>query len=345
MSGFSSRLLEWYRQNRRELPWRGHPDPYAVWVSEIMLQQTRVETVIPYFESWIKRFPTIKDLAEASEQEVLKSWEGLGYYSRARNFHNAARLVQEQFSGVLPRDREQLLSLPGIGLYTAGAIASIAFGMDEATLDGNIRRVFSRIFDVQAPLGSTAAESQFWTLARKVLPHGHAGDFNQALMELGATVCLPKKPHCDRCPVSRQCKALRMGIISERPVVKRKPRIPHYLEAAAVIRRAGRVLLARRPARGLLGGLWEFPRARVSGDPAREAAQALRLAYQLRVRKERELGTLQHAYTHFRVTVHIFECKFISLQMKPALKWIRISDLEDYPMGRIDRQIARKLSR
>jgi A/G-specific adenine glycosylase len=202
-----SRLLTWYRRHGRSLPWRGHPDPYAVWVSEIMLQQTRVETVIPYFEKWMRLFPTITDLAKASEQEVLNAWEGLGYYSRARNLHKAAQIVREQYAGELPHDLSALRKLPGIGRYTVGAIASIAFGMDEPTLDGNLRRVFARLFNVSEPSDSPAGEKILWGLAAEHLPKGQAGDYNQALMDLGATICLPKNPRCLICPLMELCQA------------------------------------------------------------------------------------------------------------------------------------------
>src|SRR5512145_3423018 len=186
---FARRLLAWYGLNARTLPWRGYPDPYAVWVSEIMLQQTRVETVIPYFERWMKRFPTLQALAEAPLQDVLSLWEGLGYYSRARNLHKTAQIVMAEHNGKLPADVAALRRLPGIGRYTAGAMASIAFGFDEPALDGNIRRVYARLFDVAEPARSPAGEKQLWTLASEHLPPGRAGDYNQALMDLGATLC------------------------------------------------------------------------------------------------------------------------------------------------------------
>ncbi|MGD9094125.1 MAG: A/G-specific adenine glycosylase, partial [Anaerolineales bacterium] len=184
-SEFANLLLNWYAEHARDLPWRGRVDPYAIWVSEIMLQQTRVETVIPYYQRWMARFPTVKDLAQSSQQKVLSVWEGLGYYSRARNLHRAAQIVMDQYGGELPADRTLLLKLPGIGHYTAGAIASIAFGLDEPALDGNIRRVLARAFDVNAPVRSKQGEQRLWELATEHLPTGRAGAYNQALMDLG----------------------------------------------------------------------------------------------------------------------------------------------------------------
>jgi A/G-specific adenine glycosylase len=342
-SRFTSRLLDWYRQNGRTLPWRGHPDPYAVWVSEIMLQQTRVEAVISYFRRWMERFPTIEDLAHASEQDVLNLWEGLGYYSRARNLHKAARLVMQQHGGELPRDPDALRRLPGIGRYTAGAIASMAFGMDQPTLDGNLRRVLARVFDVSEPADSAAGEKILWGLAARHLPKGRAGDYNQALMDLGAAVCLPKNPHCLLCPVADLCKARRLGIQERRPVLKPRKKTPHYVHAAGVIVRRGRVLLAKRPSQGLLGGMWEFPNGRVNGDPAKGLVKALKAAYRLKVRRRDALAVVEHAYTHFSVTVHAFSCEFVSRSENGSLKWISLAELNSHPMGRIDRQIARQL--
>jgi A/G-specific adenine glycosylase len=345
----AARLLDWYRLQGRSLPWRGHPDPYAVWVSEIMLQQTRVETVIPYFEKWMRLFPSIKDLASASEQEVLNAWEGLGYYSRARNLHKAAQLVVARYAGELPSDLKSLRGLPGIGRYTAGAIASIAFNRDEPTLDGNLRRVFARLFDVSEPADAPAGKEILWKLAAEHLPPGQAGDYNQALMDLGATICLPRKPRCLLCPLMELCQARANGTQEGRPVLKPKKETPHYTHAAGVVfRQAGaivqsEVLLAKRPSKGLLGGMWEFPNGRVNGNPAEELESALEAGYGLRIRGGEALGTIEHAYTHFRVTVHTFRCELVSISGEKSLKWVKLEALEEYPMGKIDRQIARVL--
>jgi A/G-specific adenine glycosylase len=345
-SPLASRLLPWYHANKRALPWRDavRGDPYAVWVSEIMLQQTRVEAVIPYFERWISLFPTIEELANSGEQEVLKAWEGLGYYSRARNLHRAAKIVAETHGGALPRDLHELRRLPGIGRYTAGAIASIAFGMDEPTLDGNLRRVFARLFDITEPADSPNGQRILWGLAAEHLPKGHAGDYNQALMDLGATICLPRNPRCLICPLMEVCAARAAGTQELRPVLKPKKETPHVVHAAGVIVQRGRVLLTRRPSEGLLGGMWEFPNGPVTGDPANGLAKALKTAYGLQVRGADPLVVVEHAYTHFKVTLHSFRCELAAPCNNKNLKWIRIAQLEDYPMGRIDRQIARQLS-
>ena len=365
MNRLSSRLLEWYQANKRTLPWRGHPSAYAVWVSEIMLQQTRVEAVIPYFEKWMRLFPTVQELADASEQDVLNAWEGLGYYSRARNLHKAAKIVADQFHGEMPRDLEQLRGLPGIGRYTLGAIASIAFGMDVSALDGNIKRVYARIFDVQEPVDTPAGEKILWELADKNLPEGHAGDYNQALMDLGATICVPKNPRCLICPVMKLCKARQNGTQNQRPVKTPRKEVPHHVNAAAVIIQRRKVLLAQRPSEGLLGGMWEFPNARVEGDPAAELPRVLKAGYKLRLRvkqnnsaerrdrdrlprdrsakKTEPLGIVEHGYSHFSVTVHVFPCELISMPGETNLKWVSLNNLDAYPMGKIDRQIAKMI--
>lgn len=343
MSRLSSRLLNWYRDNKRTLPWRGSLDPYAVWVSEIMLQQTRVETVIPYFEKWMHLFPNIRALANASEHDVLNTWEGLGYYSRARNLHKAAKIVADQYGGVLPRELDALRKLPGIGRYTLGAITSIAFEMDVPALDGNIKRVYARLFDISEPADSTVGEKILWRLAESQLPKGQAGDYNQALMDLGATICLPKNPRCLICPLMKICKARINGNQDQRPVMRPKKIVPEYIHAAGVIVNRARVLLAQRPSKGLLAGMWEFPNGRVNDDPAKGLAKALKTGYNLKLRVKRNkkiLMTVQHAYTHFKVTVHAFQCELESVPQNGNLKWISLKELDNYPMGKIDRQIA-----
>ena len=351
----SSLLLRWYKKHGRTLPWRGHPDAYAVWVSEIMLQQTRVEAVIPYFERWMDRFPSVRDLADASEQDVLNLWEGLGYYSRARNLHKAARVIVDEHNGHLPRSVDALRKLPGIGRYTAAAIASMAFGLDEPTMDGNIRRVYARLFNVDVPADSTEGEKLLWNLAAQNLPKGKAGDYNQALMDLGASICLPKNPRCLLCPLTEVCQARELGVQEARPVLKPKAEVPHHVHAAAVIFQRGRVLLAKRPSHGLLGGLWEFPNGRVTGDPAKSLPKILKENYGIQIRssnsKDFQIATIQHAYTHFRVTVHAFRSELLkpirenSRNSRQELKWVKLSELDDYPMGKVDRQIAQKIKK
>jgi A/G-specific adenine glycosylase len=349
MSRFTNLILKWYSNHGRVLPWRGLRDPYAVWVSEIMLQQTRVETVVPYFERWMIRFPGISELAAASEQQVLSQWEGLGYYSRARNLYKAAGILVEKYGGELPHDLSELRKLPGIGRYTAGAIASIAFGMDAATMDGNIRRVFSRIFNIADPADSSVGKKKLWELAENYLPIGHAGDYNQALMDLGATLCIPQNPACFLCPLRIICKARKLGLQDQRPVLKPKVKIPHYVVTAAVIERGGKILLAKRPSKGLLGGMWEFPGGKVEkGESLGESlVREIKEELGVLIRVGKKIGIYQHAYTHFKITLHAFECKLTGGKPRaidPAnLVWILPEEMDEYPMGKVDRQIAKHL--
>jgi A/G-specific adenine glycosylase len=344
MTVISRLLLNWYRHHGRTLPWRDHPDSYAIWVSEIMLQQTRVDTVIPYFEKWMKLFPNVHSLAKASERDVLKAWEGLGYYSRARNLYKAAKIVSEKFNGKLPRNLDDLRSLPGIGRYTVGAIASMAFGMDEPTLDGNLRRVFSRLYNVTEFADSPAGEKILWEFAVQNLPKGKAGDYNQALMDLGATICLPKNPRCLICPLIKVCQAREHGTQEQRPVLKPKKKVPHYIHVASVIIQHGKVLLFQRPTTGLLGGMWEFPNARVESDVEGELFKVIFENYKVKAKLKEPLGIVSHAYTHFKVTVHAFYCEATLVPKSARLKWIPIGDLKKYPMGKVDREITRLLA-
>ncbi len=342
-------LLDWYAINARHLPWREHSDPYAIWISEIMLQQTRVETVIDYFNRWMLAFPDIETLANASEQQVLKQWEGLGYYSRARNIYKTARILVQEYGSKLPADPHKLLKLPGIGRYTAAAIASIAFGLDQAALDGNIRRVLSRVFDISLPIGTPAAEKIFWQLAQQNLPPGKAGDYNQAIMDLGATICLPVHPRCSDCPLQKICLANKRGVQEERPVVPEKNPIPHYLVTAAILQRDNQFLLAQRPHNGLLGGLWEFPGGKQEENESLPEALKREILEELGciIRVDEHFGTYRHAYTHFRVTLHVFFAEILQGEPQPIqakqIVWVSVQQLSEFPMGKIDRQIAAQL--
>jgi A/G-specific adenine glycosylase len=347
----SRQLLTWYDQNARRLPWRGESDPYRIWVSEIMLQQTRIETVIPYYQRWLERFPTLEALANASIRTVLQNWEGLGYYSRARNLHRAAQVIVNDMGGRFPKDRAALERLPGIGRYTAGAIASIAFGQDEPALDGNIRRVLSRVYNLELPARSPEGERLLWQYAGENLPPGRAGDYNQALMDLGATICTSRSPACMICPLEDLCQARQLGVQAERPIRLPRRVVPHYLVTAAVIQRSGRVLIAQRPESGLLGGLWEFPGGKVEPDEELPAGLRREIQEELAVHIEvgAHLGVYEHAYTHFRVTLHAFSCRLLDGEPQPIeaadLRWVTPPELKEYPMGKIDREIAKNLNR
>jgi A/G-specific adenine glycosylase len=282
------RLLGHYDLHRRELPWRGETDPYRIWISEVMLQQTRVETVIPYYKRWMERFPDLQTLALADEDDVLSAWEGLGYYARARNAHRAARMMRERHDGQLPSELAALRSLPGFGAYTAGAVASIAFGARAPAIDGNVRRVLSRLLDLPAPSASELA-----THAGRLLDPERPGDSNQALMDLGATVCTPRTPRCDTCPLHPECLAAARGTVSARPESRPRRGVPQRSFLVTVLLDArGRTLLIRRPPTGLLGGMWAFPEREVSGGPTEDVTAGQS--------EHHRLPEVRHAFTHFR---------------------------------------------
>lgn len=299
----------------------------------------------------MQRFPTLEALAQAAEQDVLQVWEGLGYYSRARNMHQAAKLVMEKYAGKLPASRQELEKLPGIGPYTAGAVASISFGQDEAALDGNIRRVLSRLFAMRLPARSPEGEKELWRLARQHLPPGRAGDFNQALMDLGSTICTPQKPTCLVCPLAEICLAQAKGLQEVLPLLEAAAPVPHYTVTAAIIRRNGKTLIARRPSHGLLGGLWEFPGGKLEAGESlpeglkREIFEEL----EVEIRVGEPFGVFKHAFTHFKITLHAFLCELLDGEPQAVeaseIKWVAIGDLKKYPMGKVDRLISQRLEK
>lgn len=303
-------LLAWYAQSCRLLPWRRAGDPYGVWVSEIMLQQTQAATVTPYFERWLARFPTIQALADADEGEVLAAWQGLGYYRRARSLHRAARIVCDEFGGMLPSSAAALLQLPGVGPYTAGAIASIAFGEREPAVDGNAVRVLCRLFLLRGDPAREPLASQIRDKARSLLPDQHPGDFNQALMELGATICRPRNPRCDVCPVAEECLARRAGVESSLPETAARPLPQQVAIGAALHLREGAVLLVRRgPQSPRWAGLWSLPAADVAPaeTSAQRAADALS-AIGLACRACERIAATRHVVTRYQVTTHLHRC-------------------------------------
>lgn len=344
-AAFATRLLRWYATQQRPLPWRTTRNPYLIWVAEIMLQQTQVTTVIPYYHHWRKRFPTLQALAAAPLSAVLTCWEGLGYYARARNLHRAAQIVRDEYHGRLPRSSAALRALPGIGAYTAAAVASIAFGEAAAALDGNIQRVLARVFDIRAEVKSTAGRRQLQTLADSLVPAGRAGDYNQALMDLGASLCTPRAPACLQCPVQFMCQAQAQGTQLERPVIRRRGPRPRRIQVAGLIRKNGRLLIVQRPLDELLGGLWRFPGGERRGRE-RWAAVLPRLAREhwggaLQVETRR--GSVSTTFSHYHLTLHVFTGRWLSGTLPPAARWVRPADLHRYPMGKADRQIARSL--
>jgi A/G-specific adenine glycosylase len=351
-SRFRARLLRWYDDNKRQLPWRDKDDSYHVWVSEIMLQQTRVDQMGPYYERFIRRFPTVRALADAAEADVLKAWEGLGYYSRARNLHRAARILVDDGDGSLPREHDELLRLPGIGSYTAAAISSIAFDAPHPVLDGNVTRVLCRLLRIEEEPRTAAARTELIAAGERLLARKRPGDFNQALMELGARVCKPARADCDNCPVKAFCRARsELADPAQLPAKSRRKPRPHFEVTAGMIwKRGGWLLIAQRPADGMLGGLWEFPGGK------QEKGESLAACLRREIREELDfdievgvhLAQVDHAYSHFSITLHAFEAHYLSGRPRPVgcadLKWIRPSQLQDYAMPRADRRILENLA-
>jgi len=334
------RLIRWFEKNARDLPWRKTKDPYAIWVSEIMLQQTQVPTVIPYYQKFLKSFPTVRHLAKANLSEILKVWEGLGYYSRARNLHRSSKIVLNHFHGKIPDNLKDLLSLPGIGRSTAGAILSFAHNKDAPILDGNAKRVLSRLFAISGSLKERKAEQLLWHTSESLLPKGHSNSFNQALMDLGAMLCIPKDPQCPRCPLRNLCKGYHSGKPESFPPRTPKKIIPHIVAVSAVIQREGRVLLNRRPPRGLLGGLWEFPNWKINGKKKlmERLVNLVKSEMGLRVKVKEPLGPFQQTFSHFKLTLHAYHCR--ALDGKGNGRWTPIRNLNLFPMSRIHRRIA-----
>ncbi len=349
-AAFSEQLLTWFAHHARDLPWRQGRAPYRVWVAEVMLQQTQVETVIPYYERFLTRFPTVQALSSASLEEVLKAWEGLGYYARARNLHAAAQQVVNAHNGQLPETFEALLALPGVGRYIAGAVASIAFGRDVPAVDGNARRVLCRVFEIREDVTRSAVQRSLEALAASLLPAGQAGAFNEALMELGATLCTPRAPFCDRCPLVDLCQAHAGGEPEALPVKRPRKRTPRYDVAAAVtVRDDGRVLVAQRNTDDMLGGLWEFPGGkREDGETLPQClVREMREELDVKVEVGRELIAVEHAYTHLRITLHAFSCELVSGEPRcldcAAFRWVGLAELDALPMSVVDRKVARAL--
>ena len=344
-----SKLLNWFSLYKRDMPWRGITDPYRIWVSEVMLQQTQVKKVVGYYENFIKTFPDIRTLASSSVQDVLKIWEGLGYYARARNLHKAAQLIVKDFNSEIPKDYASFRSLPGVGDYSAAAVLSIAFNQPYAAVDGNIKRVLSRLFLMDNPVNDSSSIKVFQEKADLLLNTDQPGCFNQAMMELGATVCRPQSPTCVVCPVNSFCKAFKEGLQSEYPYRQKNKPTPKHNIAAGIIYKGSDILIVQRPLDGLLGGLWEFPNGNLyKGETSEEACiRHISDSTNLSVSNLNYLTQVKHAYTHFKIVVDAFECEYIHgdllLNGPIDAKWIKIDELYDYPLPKATHKIIEKL--
>jgi len=339
-------LLTWYHANKRDMPWRHTKDPYCILLSEFMLQQTQVDTVIPYYHRFLESFPTVHDLANAPQDRILKSWEGLGYYARARNLHKAAKAISEEYHGKVPDTYDTLKSLPGFGPYTTAAVLSIAFNKDHAVLDGNVIRVLTRLFNLNDDVTQTAVKNHLWELAESLLEKGQAGDYNQAVMELGATICTPKNPTCATCPLNNVCLAYKNGTQDALPVkAKKKPR-PHHTLGAGIVWKKDKVLITQRPQDGLLGGLWEFPAGTQQDNETLQNAciRGIKETVGIDIKIQDRFRTVKHAFTHFSITIHAFQCLYTKGKTQTLLcdnvAWVSLSDLSDYAFSRTSRKLA-----
>jgi A/G-specific adenine glycosylase len=337
-------LLEWYGLEKRDLPWRDNPSPYMIWISEVMLQQTRVAVVIPYYRRFIEKFKDVNELANASLDDVLKVWENLGYYGRARNLHKAAKIAVQAYNGNIPRHKDTLMSLPGIGAYMAGAILSMAFNERIPAVDGNVRRVISRLFALDDPLDKREGQKRVEALAAALVPDDRPGEFNQAMMDLGARICFPKNPLCPECPVALSCRARIMGREHELPVIGKKKSVPVREADAVVIKDSqGRYLMRQRSAEGFLGGLWSWPQ--YDTDTADESKERLLKEIEtdlgLKVQSEGRLGIVKHQYSHFKLVLNVYTFHLLSTRKSKRNKgcWVDEKELTGLALSKADRRV------
>ncbi len=341
-------LLTWYQNSGRELPWRSSREPYEIWISEIMLQQTQVKTVIPYYQRWLATFPTVETLANADLQQVLKLWQGLGYYARARHLHACSQAIVQQYDGVFPDQLEAILKLPGIGRTTAGGILSAAFNQPISILDGNVKRVLARLTALTIP--PSEAIKSLWQLSDTILDPKHPRQFNQALMDLGATLCTPKNPQCSQCPWQSFCQAYQLNLQSKLPMRKASTPLPHKMIGVAVIwNDQGQILIDKRPAKGLLGGLWEFPGGKLEENETIQDCILREIREELGI--EIEIGdylmTLDHAYTHFKITLNVYHCRHLSGEPQPLesdeIRWVTLDEIDQFPFPKANEKIITAL--
>jgi A/G-specific adenine glycosylase len=342
---FAKRLLAWFKHNARDLPWRRTKEPYAVWLSEVMLQQTQVETVKPYFKRFLGKFPTIAAMAAAEEQEVLRLWEGLGYYRRARQLHRAAQVIVSDHGGEFPRDPVAVERLPGIGRYTAGAVLSIAFDLKRPILEANTIRLFSRLMAFDGDTASSSGQKALWALAESLLPERDVGQFNQALMELGSMVCQPREPHCGECPVTLHCRARAAGRERELPRPKPRMKFEDVTECAVVLRRGGKVLVIAGPEKGRWAGLWDFPRFALQAERTEGEIEAKVLeSTGMKSASLTHLKTWRHGVTRFRITLDCYEAQHVSGRIRKGQQWVAPADLSHFPLNSTGRKLAQLIS-
>lgn len=344
-------LLKWFKKNQRDLPWRRTYDPYQVWVSEIMLQQTQVKTVLPYFERWMKSLPTIESVAQADEGKILKLWEGLGYYSRARNLQKAAQIIVEEHGGKFPESHNDILKLPGIGPYTAGAIASIAFNQEKPIVDGNIIRLIARLKNDARNTRDPKVLKEYWQIAQEWIPKKEARNFNQAMMEFGALICTPKNPECSDCPLKSHCKALKRGTVDRLPNRGPAQEKVDIQVAIAIIQKSNKIFIQKREKTGLMGGLWEFPGGKLKPKetPAKALHREIEEELGITLKNVQPFQNIKHAYTNHRVDLHCFLADYDRgrLQCKSAIdhQWIPLDELEKFAFPAANGRLIKSLKK
>lgn len=342
-------LLSWYHRHRRDLPWRNTTDIYRIWVSEVMLQQTQVTTVIPYYHRFLRRFPDILSLSRAGEEEVLKLWEGIGYYNRCRNLHRAARMVESAFAGKIPRSPDRFRRLPGVGPYIEAAVMSIAVGLPLPAVDGNVLRVYTRLMGIDDDIRRSSTRKRITGELARIIPADAPGDFNQAVMELGALICIPRSPRCLKCPLRRVCRARINGRTGDIP--RRSPRapVPEYSVSIAVILRGNKFFIQKRAPEGHLAGMWEFPggKAREGETPEQALRREIREELDIDVDVIKKVAEVRHAYTHFKIDLHVFLCRSEAVEFRPLrhqpFKWITVRQIDQYPFQAANHKFFEKL--
>ncbi|MBN1154915.1 A/G-specific adenine glycosylase [candidate division KSB1 bacterium] len=348
---FRDQLITWFEANKRDLPWRRTDDPYSIWVSEVMLQQTQVKIVLDYYERFLESFPTVIDLSQADLQLVLKSWEGMGYYARARNLHQASGIVRDKFDGQLPRDQGSFRSLPGAGEYITAAVLSRAFDKPLAVVDGNVKRVLSRLFMIDEPINSANANRQFAEHASTMLDPQRPGQFNEAMMELGATICTPKNPNCKICPVSNFCESYIQDRQRDYPVTAIRKAIPHHHLVVSVICKDDKILIVRRPLSGLLGGLWELPGGEIEKNETGISAcsRIIKDSTNLDIETPEQITRVKHAYSHFSIEIDVYRSRYklgdVYLKDHIDYRWINWAETDDYAFHQAHRKIFNKLTK
>ena len=341
LKSFADQLTGWFVANSRKLPWRESKDPYRVWISEIMLQQTRVEAVIGYFNRWVEKWPTIKSLAKASENDVMNAWQGLGYYSRARNILKSAKIVVDEFNGILPSDVEALKKLPGIGRYTAGAISSIAFELKEPIVDGNVARVYARIFEREEVVNDARSQNLYYQIATDLLPDKNVSSFNQGLMELGALVCVPQNPRCDMCPVSKFCKSFANDSTDAFPIRRKAAKTELISRLVLVIKKSNKIYMTKREQKGVYHGMWEFPGFPIEKEmlKSKELSEKVYENLKLSGKTGKKINEFSHTFTKFKETIFVYPFTLENKDIQLPGEWVNSLSVRELPMGSVQQKI------